>query len=157
MQPARGRSSLRGDANAQIHILEMATLVWLFFMTAAFILQLEVPDSPSASVDATLLLAADDALGLADSEPAIDTANHTSRLGELLSAGDYDTACDLMLGELTSTVEGNCWIARGDAPLARHGEGAVPVGRTVTVHRLVQDSGDAWTVACQAWFLGGGI
>ena len=39
------------DESAQVHILEMITLFWLFFMTATFILQLKVPDPTSPASD----------------------------------------------------------------------------------------------------------
>ena len=34
---------MRDDENAQIHILEMLTLFWLFFMTAAFLITVMYP------------------------------------------------------------------------------------------------------------------
>ena len=150
-------TSLPRAEQGQIHILEMATLVWLFFMSATFVIQIHIPDPPAPTVDATLLLAAEDALQLADSEPANDTVDHTSLLGERLSAGELDSACDLVLSGLPAQIEGNCWLALGGAPIERQGSGAVPIGRSITVHRLVQDSGQLWTVSCQAWYLGGGV
>ena len=44
------------DESAQVHILEMITLFWLFFMTATFILQLKVPDPTSPASDGICLL-----------------------------------------------------------------------------------------------------
>ena len=42
---------------AQIHILEMLTLFWLFFMSATFLIRVQVPDSQSVALDASLEMA----------------------------------------------------------------------------------------------------
>ena len=85
------------EENAQVHIIEMITLFWLFFMTATFILQLKVPDPTSPARDGILDLAAEDAYDSLAGEDAIDAENHTSRLGEMLSSGNLDDACNTML------------------------------------------------------------
>ena len=55
---------MRDDEYAQIHILEMLTLFWLFFMTAAFLITVHVPDEASISVDAEMQFAGEDAINL---------------------------------------------------------------------------------------------
>ena len=84
--------TLRKDENAQIHILEMLTLFWLFFMSATFLIRIDVPDSPSIAHDSSLEAAGETAflygLGL-DAE--IEGEN---RLTELLNNSNFDGACD---------------------------------------------------------------
>ena len=53
---------MRDDEVAQIHILEMLTLFWLFFMSATFLIQIQVPDSPSIAKDSSLELTGNDAI-----------------------------------------------------------------------------------------------
>ena len=55
---------MQNDENAQIHILEMLTLFWLFFMTAAFLITVHVPDEVSISIDAEMQFAGEDAINL---------------------------------------------------------------------------------------------
>ena len=50
------------DEEAQVHILEMLTLFWLFFMSATFLIRVHVPDAPSVAHDASLEIAGDDAV-----------------------------------------------------------------------------------------------
>ena len=73
------------DESAQVHILEMITLFWLFFMTATFILQLKVPDPTSPASDGILDLAAEDAYDSLAGATALDDTNHSSMLTEMLS------------------------------------------------------------------------
>ena len=141
---------------AQVHILEMVTLFWLFFMTATFILTLRVPDPVSPASDAGLHLAAEDAFDALASDDAVDSANHTSLLAEMLTSGQGDEACDAMLDELRTSIRGNCWLAKDAGPLENHGVGSAPEGRTLSVHHLIQDSGSVWTVSLQVWHTGGG-
>ncbi|MCS5526320.1 MAG: hypothetical protein NZ774_00490, partial [Candidatus Poseidoniales archaeon] len=63
---------------AQVHVLEMLTLFWLFFMSATFILQLEIPDPVSASSDGQLQLAAEDAFIQQMGVVADDPTSHTN-------------------------------------------------------------------------------
>ena len=49
------------DDSAQVHMIEMITLFWLFFLAAAFVIQLQVPDTNAIASDASLRLAAEDA------------------------------------------------------------------------------------------------
>ena len=56
---------MKQDEDAQIHILEMLTLFWLFFMSAAFLIRVHVPDSPSVSIDADKEFAGQDAINYA--------------------------------------------------------------------------------------------
>nr|ADD93082.1 hypothetical protein [uncultured archaeon MedDCM-OCT-S05-C205] len=82
---------MRSDDDAQVHILEMLTLFWLFFMSATFLIRIQVPDAPSVAHDAALELAGDDAfrygIGL---EAEVSGEN---RLSELLENGELDEAC----------------------------------------------------------------
>ena len=73
---------LSSDNNGQVHIIEMLTLFWLFFMSAMFVINIHVPDSNSEIIDASLSMAGRDALDLAASEIAEDSLNHSSKLGE---------------------------------------------------------------------------
>ena len=83
---------MQNDENAQIHILEMLTLFWLFFMTAAFLITVHVPDEVSISIDAEMQFAGEDAinLGLGTNSTSMD---YDSRLAELLGSGNKDQAC----------------------------------------------------------------
>ena len=50
------------DDEAQVHVLEMLTLFWLFFMSATFIIRIHVPDSPSIALDDSLVVSGEDAI-----------------------------------------------------------------------------------------------
>ena len=84
---------MRNSEDAQIHILEMLTLFWLFFMSATFLIRIDVPDSRSLAHDASLEIAGESAfqygLGL---EAEVSGEN---RLTELLSQSDNNGACSL--------------------------------------------------------------
>jgi hypothetical protein len=136
---------MQGDDNGQVHILEMVTLFWLFFMTALFLIQIHIPDSPSIASDSTLELAAEDAIQMGVSAPAIDES----------IADDREGACELLLNGLTATVDGECWLAKNAGISAPHGDGVEPSGSSITVHRLVQVEADAWTVSIDVWYRGG--
>jgi len=82
-------NDVQSDENAQIHILEMLTLFWLFFMTAAFLITIHVPDEVSISVDAEMQFAGEDAINLGLGTDAVDP-NYDSKLAELLAAGEKD-------------------------------------------------------------------
>ena len=101
---------MRQDEEAQIHILEMLTLFWLFFMSATFLIRVHVPDSASVALDSSLEMAADDAirygLGL---EAEIDGEN---RLEELLASDDREGACELLQSAIAPGKEANCWLAK---------------------------------------------
>lgn len=144
------------DFRAQVHVLEMLTLFWLFFMSATFVLQLQIPDPISSSSDGQLQLAAEDAFAQEMGISAIDYENHTNAFSEILSEGSLNLACDSLLTSLPDPVQGNCWIANNEGDLARFGQGSTPFGRTMSVHRLVVDGGDVWTVTLQVWYVGGG-
>ena len=79
---------MRDDEVAQIHILEMLTLFWLFFMSATFLIQIQVPDSPSIAKDSSLELTGNDAIQYGLGLDAIN--NGESRLHELLYTDDLD-------------------------------------------------------------------
>jgi hypothetical protein len=146
----------KADDSAQIHILEMITLFWLFFMTATFILQLKVPDPISPALDGTLDLAAEDAYDSLAGATAVDAANHSSLLAEMLNAGDLDTTCDAMLDALPASIRGNCWLGVDAGALDSHGTESQPEGRSLTIHHLIHTEGEAWTVSLQVWHTGGG-
>jgi len=143
------------DDCGQVHILEMVTLFWLFFMSALFIIQIHIPDSASIAVDATLEFAAEDAIQRGLSEAAIGESAD-NRLVELLAAGDRQGTCTLLLSGLSPTIDGECWLARNSEPSAPHGDGVEPSGRSITVHRLLQVDSEAWTISLDVWYRGGG-
>ncbi len=143
------------DGAAQVHVLEMLTLFWVFFLSATFILQLQIPDPVSTSSDGQLRLAAEDAFIQQMGSDATDSANHTNALAESIAEGDLDSTCDILLNGLPDTVQGNCWLARDQGELVRYGAGGTQSGRTISVHRLVVDGGDVWTVTLQVWYTGG--
>ncbi|MBT4058826.1 MAG: hypothetical protein HOE69_00760 [Euryarchaeota archaeon] len=140
----------------QVHVLEMLTLFWLFFMSATFILQLEVPDPVSSSSDGQLQIAAEDAFIQQMGVSAVDSLNHSNQLSESLAVGDLDSTCNDLLAGLPDPVQGNCWVAKNEGDIARYGQGSTPDGRTISTHRLVTDGGDVWTVSLQVWYVGGG-
>ena len=97
---------LQNDESAQIHILEMLTLFWLFFMTAAFLITVHVPDSNSISMDAELKFAGEDAINLALATPS---SEYDSKLAEYLATGQRDEACELIQEYIIGSLEANCW------------------------------------------------
>ena len=76
---------------AQVHILEMLTLFWLFFMSATFLIRVNVPDARSVAIDASLESAGEDAIIASMALPPELTGD--SRLHELLSEDSFDEAC----------------------------------------------------------------
>ena len=143
------------DESAQVHILEMITLFWLFFMTATFILQLKVPDPTSPASDGILDLAAEDAYDSVAGASALDDSNYSSRLVEMLATGDEDATCQSMLDSFSASIRGNCWLAVDAGPLEPHGTTSQPEGRSLTIHHLVHEGGHVWTVSLQVWHTGG--
>ena len=141
--------------SAQVHILEMITLFWLFFMTATFILQLKVPDPTSPASDGILDLAAEDAYDSIAGASALDNSNYSSRLAEMLATGDEDATCQSMLDTFSASIRGNCWLAVDAGPLEPHGTTSQPEGRSLTIHHLVHEGGHVWTVSLQVWHTGG--
>lgn len=150
------RASTRLDDEGQIHVLEMLTLFWLFFMSAIFILRIEVPDPPSIAVDATLELSGEDALRMARAE-ASDNSSFDSQLHEYLSNRDLDQACDLILSGLEATIDGRCWLAMDGSASQVYGSSTSPIGRTETVHSMLQQDSHLWTISLDVWYRGGGI
>ena len=147
---------LSKDSNAQVHIIEMLTLFWLFFMSAMFVINIHVPDSNSEIIDASLSMAGRDALDLAASEPADDSINHTSKLNELLASGNLNSACNFVKEGLPPTYEANCWVAQNSGAIEISEFSGSPVGNSVTSYIIVQDSGNIWSVALDVWSKGGG-
>ena len=145
----------RDDDSAQVHILEMITLFWLFFMTATFILQLKVPDPTSPASDGILDLAAEDAYDSIAGASALDDSNYSSRLAEMLATGDEDATCQSMLDAFSASIRGNCWLAVDAGPLEPHGTTSQPEGRSLTIHHLVHEGGHVWTGSLQVWHTGG--
>ena len=74
---------MKRDEEAQVHILEMLTLFWLFFMSATFLIRVHVPDAPSVAHDASLEIAGDDAIRYALGLDAVLEGD--SRLEEVLN------------------------------------------------------------------------
>ena len=144
---------LRNNEDAQIHILEMLTLFWLFFMSATFLIRIDVPDSRSLAHDASLEIAGESAfqygLGL---EAEVSGEN---RLTELLSESDNDGACGLLQDALMAGKESNCWLAKNSATANPYGLVGSPSGNTVTVHHLVSVNDDVWTISLTVWNIGG--
>ena len=147
---------LSSDNLAQVHVIEMLTLFWLFFMSAMFVINIHVPDSNSEIIDASLSMAGRDALDLAASEPAIDNLNHSSKLTELLSNNSLEDACIFIEDGLPLTYKSNCWVARNSGPLQISNFNGNPVGNSVTSYIVLQDSGTLWTVSLDVWNQGGG-
>ena len=141
---------LQHDDNAQIHILEMLTLFWLFFMTAAFLITVHVPDSDNISQDSELKFAGEDAINLAKSTAPLD-AEYESRIAEMLATGNEDDACELIQNYLSTGVEANCWLAKDSATLQPYGEVANPGSNTVNSHGMVAADGHLWTVSLDLW------
>lgn len=146
---------MRSDEQAQIHILEMLTLFWLFFMSATFLIRVNVPDTPSIASDSALEMAAEDAISFGLGTPAQD-GTHDSLLEEYLGANERDSACELLQNSLVAGVEGNCWLARDADASLPSGEVGTSSGRTVRVHHLVVISDQVWTVTLDVWHRGGG-
>ena len=145
---------MRLDEEAQIHILEMLTLFWLFFMSATFLIRVDVPDSTSVALDSSLEMAADDAirygLGL---EAEIEG---DSRLEELLANDAREEACELLQTAVAPGKEANCWLAKDSSVSTPHGTVGTPSGGTVAVHHLVVIGPYVWTVSLDVWARGGG-
>ena len=145
---------MRQNEEAQIHILEMLTLFWLFFMSATFLIRIQVPDAPSVAHDAALEIAGDDAfrygIGL---EAEISGEN---RLSELLENGELNEACQLLQDYIVAGKEANCWLAQNSGTSAPYGNTGSPAGETVTVHHLLPIDEHSWTVTLDVWSRGGG-
>ena len=141
---------MKNDENAQIHILEMLTLFWLFFMTAAFLITVHVPDEVSISIDAEMQFAGEDAINLGlGTNPT--SADYDSRLAQLLGSGDKDHACELVQGYLATGIEANCWLAKDSGTSQPHGEVATPGSSTVNSHALIAVDDHIWTITLDLW------
>ena len=141
---------MQNDEGAQIHILEMLTLFWLFFMTAAFLITVHVPDEASISRDAEMQFAGEDAINLGLATPALG-ADYDSRLAELLASGQENEACELVQNYLSSGIEANCWLARDSGTSQPYGEVATPGSSTVNSHGLVAVDDHLWTISLDLW------
>ncbi|MEC7600591.1 MAG: hypothetical protein VYB23_04015, partial [Candidatus Thermoplasmatota archaeon] len=132
----------------------MLTLFWLFFMSATFLIRVDVPDSTSVALDSSLEMAADDAirygLGL---EAEIEGE---SRLEELLANDEREEACELLQTAVAPGKEANCWLAKDSSVATPHGTVGTPSGGTVAVHHLVVIGPYVWTVSLDVWARGGG-
>ena len=141
------------DEEAQVHILEMLTLFWLFFMSATFLIRVHVPDAPSVAHDASLEIAGDDAVRYA---LALDgELEGEKRLEEMLGNGELDGACTLLMDSIAVGKEANCWLTQNSGVATPYGRTGTPAGGTVTVHHLVVVGADAWTVTLDVWARGG--
>ena len=105
---------MRNDDNAQVHILEMLTLFWLFFMSATFLIRVNVPDARSVAIDASLESAGEDAITASMALPPELTGE--SRLHELFFEDSFDQACTLLQEMLPVGKEANCWLAQNAMP-----------------------------------------
>ena len=123
-------------------------------MSATFLIRIDVPDSRSIAHDSSLEAAGESALqyGLGlDAE-----ISGENRITELLSGSDYDGACTLLQDALMAGKEANCWLAKNSATSSPYGLVGTPSGDTVTVHQLVTDGDDLWTISLTLWNIGGG-
>ena len=132
----------------------MLTLFWLFFMSATFLIRVDVPDSTSVALDSSLEMAGDDAirygLGL---EAEIEG---DSRLEELLANDAREEACELLQTAVAPGKEATCWLAKDSSVSTPHGTVGTPSGGTVAVHHLVVIGPYVWTVSLDVWARGGG-
>ncbi|MBL6889414.1 MAG: hypothetical protein ISR25_02855 [Candidatus Poseidoniaceae archaeon] len=144
---------MRDDEEAQVHILEMLTLFWLFFMSATFLIRVNVPDARSVAIDASLETAGEDALMASMALPAELTGE--SLLHEYLSLDLFDEACTLLQEMVPVGKETNCWLAQNAMPATPYGEVGTPNGATVTVHQLLVVDADVWTISLDVWSRGG--
>ena len=145
---------MRSDENGQVHILEMLTLFWLFFMSATFLIRVDVPDARSVAHDAGLETAGKTALQHGLGLEAEITGEN--RLLELLENSDYEGACNLLQDALVSGKQANCWLAKNSATSTPYGLIGTPSGVTVTVHKLVAIQDESWTISLTLWNVGGG-
>lgn len=123
-------------------------------MSATFLIRIDVPDSRSIAHDSSLEAAGESALqyGLGlDAE-----ISGENRVTELLSGSDYDGACTLLQDALMAGKEANCWLAKNSATSSPYGLVGTPSGDTVTIHQLVTDGDDLWTISLTLWNIGGG-
>tara|TARA_A200000159_G_C7221411_1_gene296282 strand:+ start:157 stop:558 length:402 start_codon:yes stop_codon:yes gene_type:complete len=132
----------------------MLTLFWVFFMSATFLIQVYVPDAPSTAFDASLELAAEDAIDI--SLATSSSQNFDSLLHEYLAQDEYDDACELILDNLIPAKQGNCWLSKDSAPSEPFSIVGTPSGETITVHRLLYTETVIWTVSIDVWNVGGG-
>ncbi len=144
---------MRDYEEAQVHILEMLTLFWLFFMSATFLIRVNVPDARSVAIDASLETAGEDALMASMALSAELTGE--SRLQEYLSLDSFDDACTLLQEMVPVGKESNCWLAQNAMPATPYGEVGTPNGATVTVHQLLVVDADVWTISLDVWSRGG--
>ena len=132
----------------------MLTLFWLFFMSATFLIRIDVPDSRSIAHDASLEAAGESVLqyGLGlDAE-----ISGENRIVELLADSDYNGACTLLQEALINGKQANCWLAKNSATSNPYGLVGDSSGPTVTVHHLVTVNSDACTISLTLWNIGGG-
>ena len=132
----------------------MLTLFWLFFMSATFLIRIDVPDSRSIAHDASLEAAGESVLqyGLGlDAE-----INGENRIVELLADSDFNGACTLLQEALLNGKQANCWLAKNSATSNPYGLVGSSSGPTVTVHHSVTVNSDAWTISLTLWNIGGG-
>lgn len=132
----------------------MLTLFWLFFMSATFLIRIDVPDSRSIAHDASLEAAGESVfqygLGL-DAE-----ISGENRIVELLADSDFNGACTLLQDAVINGKQANCWLAKNSATSNPYGLVGTSSGPTVTVHNLVTVNSDAWTISLTLWNIGGG-
>ena len=145
---------MRQDEEAQIHILEMLTLFWLFFMSATFLIRVHVPDSPSVALDSSLEMAGDEAIRYGLGLQA--EIEGDSRLEELLADDHREEACELLQSAVAPGKEANCWLAKDSSVATPHGTVGSPSSGTVAVHHLVVIGPYVWTVTLDVWARGGG-
>jgi hypothetical protein len=132
----------------------MLTLFWLFFMSATFLIRIDVPDSRSIAHDASLEAAGESVLQYGLGLGA--EISGENRIVELLADSDYNGACTLLQEALINGKQANCWLAKNSATSNPYGLVGDSSGPTVTVHHLVTVNSDAWTISLTLWNIGGG-
>jgi len=132
----------------------MITLFWLFFMSAAFILKIQIPDPASPAADAGLEIVARDTISFVLSDgPSVNQSSVHHSLG----MGDRNAACATVMEALPVQYDGNCWLSLDIEWPQVVGNYAEPIGRSSSTHRLVVVDEDVWTLSLQVWALGGGV
>ena len=138
--------------DAQIHVLEMLTLFWLFFASATFLLRIDVPDPTSVASEGSLELSARDAI---DSSLIMDSDGNN--IIDELFENNTIKACQRLLNQLPVQHNGRCWMALNHGALDLVLSEGTPEGNSISAFRLIVVGESSWTIALQVWPISGGI
>ena len=138
--------------DAQIHVLEMLTLFWLFFASATFLLRIDVPDPTSVAAEGTLELSARDAI-----DSSFITDLDGKNIIDDLSENKTTEACQRLINQLPVQHNGRCWLALNHGPLDLVVSEGTPEGNSITAFRLIVTDESSWTLGMQVWPISGGI